>query len=145
MRNIDTTHSQSRRTVWGNVGLWVLQVLVGALFVFAGSMKFIMSVEEMTKQIQLPGLFLHFIGVCEVLGGLGLILPGALRIRPGLTPLAAALLVPIMIGATVLSVKIGGISGGVVPFLVGIACAFIAYQRSVRRTTARPSVSHTAG
>ena len=43
-----------------------------------------------------------FIGVAEVLGAIGLILPGVLRIRPGLTPLAAAGLVIIMIGATVI-------------------------------------------
>src|SRR5258706_3368555 len=50
--------------------------------------------------IQLPGLFLRFIGTCEVLGGLAMVLPGLLEIRTGITPLAAAGLVIIMIGAT---------------------------------------------
>ena len=65
-----------------NVILWILQVLLGLLFVFSGVMKFVMSVEEMNAQapVVLPGLFLHFIGVCEVLGGFGLILPSLLRI-----------------------------------------------------------------
>ena len=92
-----------------NLALWIVQVLLAVLFVFAGSMKFIMTVEEMTKQMAMPGWFLHFIGVAEVLGGLGLVLPGLFRIAPGLTPLAAAGLVIIMIGATVIGVMIGPI------------------------------------
>ena len=62
-----------------------------------------MPIEEMTKEIAMPGGFLRFIGVVEVLGAIGLILPWLLRIRPNLTPLAAAGLVIIMIGATVVT------------------------------------------
>jgi uncharacterized membrane protein YphA (DoxX/SURF4 family) len=69
--------------------LWIVQALLAAVFLFAGASKFIMSVEEMTKDIHLPGLFLRFIGAVEILGAIGLILPSLLRIRPGLTPLAA--------------------------------------------------------
>jgi uncharacterized membrane protein YphA (DoxX/SURF4 family) len=145
MSNSFTTTLRSARNLWGNVGLWTLQILLAGLFLFAGSMKFVMSVAEMTQQMALPGWFLHFIGVCEILGGLGLILPAALRIRPGLTPLAAALLVPIMIGATVLSVMIGGVSGGVVPFVIGAACTFVAIRRSKTIRVARPSLLQTAG
>ncbi len=78
--------------------LWVIQGLLALLFLFAGGMKLILPVEEMTKQmpVPLPGLFLRFIAVVEVLGALGLILPGLLRIRPGLTPLAATRLVIII-------------------------------------------------
>ena len=47
--------------------------------------------------VALSGTFLQFIGVCEALGGLGLILPGLLRIKPGLTPLAAVGLVIIVV------------------------------------------------
>ena len=109
--------------------LWIVQGLLALLFLFAGAMKFIMSVEEMTQQIQLPGLFLRFIGVCEILGGLGLILPSLLRIRPGLTPLAAACLIVIMIGATVISLMIGGVATAVAPFVVVLLLAFVAYGR----------------
>ena len=89
------------------MALWIVQGLLAVLFLFAGGMKLVMPIEEMTEQIALPGAFLRFIGVAEVLGGLGLILPGLLRIRPGLTPLAAAGLVIIMIGATVLTLASG--------------------------------------
>ena len=112
-----------------NIALWIIQALLALLFVFSGAMKFIMSVEEMTKEIALPGLFLHFIGVCEILGGLGLVLPWLLRIRPGLTPLAATGLVIIMIGAVVITLTTMGVAMAIFPFVVGILTAFVAYGR----------------
>ncbi len=73
-----------------NIALWIVQALLAALFLFAGGVKLITPIEEMTKQIAMPGWFLRFIGVAEVLGALGLILPWLLRIKPVLTPLAAS-------------------------------------------------------
>jgi uncharacterized membrane protein YphA (DoxX/SURF4 family) len=110
--------------------LWIIQVLLALLFLFAGSMKFIMPVEEMNRQapVVLPGLFLHFIGVCEILGGIGLMLPSLLRIKPGLTPLAAAGLAIITLGATVITMK-GGVSMAAVPFVVCLLSLFVAYGR----------------
>src|SRR5215210_3605974 len=87
--------------------LWVAQGLLALVFLFAGGMKLVLPLEVMTEQMPLPGLFLQFIGVAEVLGAIGLIFPGLLRIRPGLTPLAAGGLVIIMIGATVLTLASG--------------------------------------
>ena len=112
-----------------NIALWIIQALLALVFLFSGGMKFIMSVEEMTQQIPMPGWFLHFIGVCEILGGLGLILPWLTRIQPGLTPLAAAGLVIIMIGATVITLMINGIAMALLPLVVGILAAFVAYGR----------------
>ncbi|MBI3940435.1 MAG: DoxX family protein, partial [Acidobacteria bacterium] len=77
----------------------------------------------------LPGLFVRFIGVAEVLGAIGLILPGLLRIRPGLTPLAAAGLGVIMVGATVLTLAGGEIALALIPPGVGLLSAFVAYGR----------------
>ena len=93
MRN---AHGKSSQT---SGVLWVLQVLLAALFLFAGGMKLVTPIAALTKQVALPGPFLRFIGLAEVLGALGLILPGLLRIRLVLTPLAAAGLVIIMTGA----------------------------------------------
>jgi len=109
--------------------LWIVQALLALLFLFSGAMKFIMPIEEMTRDIQMPIAFLRFIGAAEILGGVGLVLPSLLRIRPGLTPLAAAGLVIIMIGATVLSLMIGGVALAVMPFVVGLLTAFVAYGR----------------
>jgi uncharacterized membrane protein YphA (DoxX/SURF4 family) len=112
-----------------NVVLWIIQVLLALLFLFAGGTKLILPIEEMTKQLPMPGLFLRFIGVCEVLGALGLILPGLLRIRPGLTPLAAAGLVIIMIGATVLTLPSDNVGSALMSLAAGILAAFVAFGR----------------
>jgi len=112
-----------------NIALWIAQGLLAAIFLFAGGMKLVLPVEEMTKQLPLPGLFLRFIAVCEVLGAIGLILPWLLGSRPGLTPLAAAGLVIIMIGATVLTLATAGITMALILLVVGILAAFVAYGR----------------
>ena len=112
-----------------NIALWIIQVLLALLFLFAGVMKLILPIEEMTKQMPMPGLFLRFIGVCEVVGGLGLILPGLLRMRPALTPLAAAGLVIIMIGAVTITLTGMPISAAGFPLVVGLLSAFVAYGR----------------
>jgi hypothetical protein len=106
-----------------------VQTLLALLFLFAGGMKLIMPVEEMTAQVPMPGLFLRFIGVCEVLGAIGLIAPGLTGIRPGLTPLAAAGLVIIMVGATVITVMYMPPSWALLPIVTGLLASFVAYGR----------------
>jgi hypothetical protein len=59
------------------------------------------------------------------LGALGLILPGLLRIRPGLTPLAAAGLVIIMIGATVVTLATGPAMLALIPLVTGLLLSFV--------------------
>ena len=114
-----------------NIALWIVQVLLALLFLFAGGMKLVLPIEEMTKQmpLPLPDLFLRFTGIVEVLGAIGLILPWLLRIRPGLTPVAAAGLVIVMIGATVYTLAAGDIALALMPLVVGILAAFVAYGR----------------
>jgi uncharacterized membrane protein len=114
-----------------NTALWIVQALLAALFLFAGGIKLVTPMEEMMKQmpIPLPGWFVLFTGVVEVLGAIGLILPRLLRIRPGLTPLAAAGLVIVMIGATVYTLAAGDIASSLIPLAVGLLCAFVAYGR----------------
>ena len=112
-----------------NILLWIIQVLLALLFLFGGGVKLIMPIEEMVKQTGMSALLLRFIGVCEVLGALGLILPGLLRIRPGLTPLAAVGLLIIMIGATAITLKSGGLAMALTPLVTGLLSAFVAYGR----------------
>jgi uncharacterized membrane protein YphA (DoxX/SURF4 family) len=109
--------------------LWIIQVLLALLFLFAGGAKLVMPIEEMTKQMPMPGPFLRFIGVAEVLGGLGLILPGLLRIQLVLTPLAAAGLAIITVGATVVTLKTGGGALALLPLVTALLSAFVAYGR----------------
>lgn len=108
--------------------LWTAQGVAALVFLFAGSVKFIMPADKMQQgPIQLPLAFMYFIGLCEVLGAFGLLLPGILRIRTALTPLAAGGLTIIMIGATVISVEAMGISAAPVPAVLGVITAWIAY------------------
>jgi hypothetical protein len=109
--------------------LWIVQGLLAALFLFAGVMKLVLPLDQMTGTIPLPGAFLRFIGVVEGLGAVGLILPSLLRIRPGLTPLAAGGLVIIMIGAVWITVAGGDVALAMIPLLVGVLAAFVAYGR----------------
>src|SRR5687768_718866 len=114
--------------------LWIVQVLLALVFLFSGGVKLVTPLEELTAQTPLPGWFVRFIGVAEVLGAIGLILPGLLRVRPGLTPLAAAGLVIIMIGATVLTLAGvvpggGGVAPALIPLVVGLLSAFVVYGR----------------
>jgi len=114
-----------------NILFWIIQVLLALEFLFSGTMKFVMSVAEMNAQapVVLPGWFLHFIGICEILGGIGLILPALLRIKPGLTPLAAAGLAIITAGATVITLM-GPMKGlAVVPLVTCVLCLVVAYGR----------------
>ena len=117
-----------------NIVLWIIQGLLALLFLFSGGMKLVIPPDVLRSmgspnQVVLPGLFIQFIGVCEVLGALGLILPGLLRIRTGLTPSAATGLVVIMVGATVLTMIGDGVGLAVIPFVTGLLTAFIAYGR----------------
>ena len=123
-----------------SVALWVVQALLAALFLFAGGMKLVLPLDALKGPVPLPGLFLRFIGVCEVLGGIGLILPQLLQIRPRLTPIAAAGLAIIMVGAVVITVAGEGVGMALIPLAVGLLCAFVVYGRS--RPTAGRAPSH---
>ena len=118
-----------------NRALWIVQGLLAALFLFAGGMKLITPVEVLSVMSPFPGEFIRFIGICEVLGAVGLILPYALRILPGLTALAAAGLVVIMVGATVTTLAIGGGLLAAPTLVLGLLASLVALGR-------RPSVPH---
>ena len=110
--------------------LWSAQIIAALLFLFAGSMKFIMPAEKMQQgPIVFSMAFIHFIGICECLGALGLILPGAFRINTWLTPLAAAGLTIIMIGATTITIPAMGVPAAILPAVVGTITSWIAYSR----------------
>ncbi len=110
--------------------LWVIQGLLAAIFLFSGGFKLVTPAATLTKQAHMSGTFLHFIAVLEVFGAIGLILPWLLRIKPVLTPIAAAGLVILMIGATVVTLKNGGGATAVVPAAVGVLCAIVVVFRS---------------
>jgi uncharacterized membrane protein YphA (DoxX/SURF4 family) len=114
-----------------NVTLWILQVIIALIFLFAGGMKLILPVEALLAEmpIKMPDLFVRFIGVCEVLGALGLVLPALTRVRRELTPLAAWALALEMVCATVYTLLGGGGATALMPLVLGLLCAAIAYGR----------------
>jgi DoxX-like protein len=116
----------SKRT---NASLWTIQALLALVFLFAGGMKLVVPIEMLKGPVALPGAFMRFIGVCETLGALGLILPGVFRIRTALTPLAASGLVIIMIGATTVTLIGGLVAPALVPVIVGTLASLVAYGR----------------
>lgn len=118
-----------------NIALWIVQVLLALVYLFAGGSKFAMSGADMQAQMEatthivLPIWFIRFIGTCELLGALGIILPGLFRTKTFLTPLAAAGFVIIMIGAVTIGL-IGGVGlPNLFPGTVGVLAAFVAYGR----------------
>src|SRR6267378_5386336 len=136
-----------RGTSTMNVALWIVQGLLAAVFLLAGGAKLVLPLDQMTGPVALPGWFLRFVGLAEVLGALGLILPGLLGIRPGLTPLAAAGLVIVMIGATVVTLTGGMVAVALMNVVVALLAAFVAYGRwrlAPYRDSSRPSVLRPA-
>ena len=107
-----------------------IQGLLALLFLFAGGMKLATPLAQLATMSPLPAPFLKFIGAVEVLGAIGLVVPWITRIRPGLTPLAASGLVIIMTGATVVALASGQVAPALIPAVVGLLAAFVAYGRS---------------
>ena len=116
-----------------NRALWTVQVLLALFFALArGAPKLLLPPETLPPMpIPLPYAFVLFIGVAEVAGALGLVLPGLFKIRTGLTPLAAGGLVLITLGATGYWLLAGDALGNAAfAFGMAVICAFVAYGRS---------------
>ena len=112
-----------------NALLWTVQGLLAALFLFAGGMKLVTPTEVLAKQSGMPGPFLLFIGIAEVAGALGLVLPGLVHIGRHLTSLAASGLVIIMVGATVVTLTTPQPATAAIPAVVGVLATLIAIGR----------------
>lgn len=112
-----------------SIVLWVVQILLALAFVMAGFMKATQPVEKLqarmnwTKHVS-PGL-VRLVGILEILGALGLILPVATKILPWLTPVAALGLVLTMIGAIITHVRLKETSQVVTPFVLLLLSLFI--------------------
>lgn len=110
--------------------LWVLQGLIGLFFLLAsGAPKLFLPLDMLGMPIVLNEAFVRFIGVAEVLGAVGLILPGVTHIRTALTPLAAVGLVLVTIGAAVYQLVARQPESAVFALVLGMITAFVAYGR----------------
>jgi uncharacterized membrane protein YphA (DoxX/SURF4 family) len=123
-----------------NIALWIVQILLALIFIPAGAQKLMQSKEVMVQggftgyaADYSPG-FLKTLGGLEVLGGIGVVLPWLTGILPWLTPLAAAGLAIIMIGATYVRFKRGETSMAVGTIVFFLMAVFVAYGRSFLST-----------
>jgi uncharacterized membrane protein YphA (DoxX/SURF4 family) len=121
-----------------NIALWIVQALLALAFLMAGGMKLVMPIDQllangMTLVEQVPVALIRFIGLSEVAGALGLILPAALRIQPKLTPLAAGALAFVMLLAVFTHVWLGEMQTIGSPLLLGLLAMFVAWGRSTKQ------------
>ena len=113
-----------------NASLWVLQVLLAVAFLAHGWL-FLFPPAEMVALMNaaIPPAFRVFIGVAEVLAAVGLTLPGIARVLPWFIPLAAAGLMIVMLGATILHGMRGEVGSAITTAILLIVATFVAYMR----------------
>ena len=117
-----------------DVMLWVVQGMLAVVFMGAGIMKLTKPRAELAQQkgmgyaADITDTQLKSIGLAEVLGALGLILPWALGIARALTPLAALGLTLLMIGAV--STHVRRKEAFTAPAILGALALFVAIGRA---------------
>ena len=108
-----------------NISLWVAQVLLAASLIWAASLKLFQSTDKLSQMwpwvAQVPNALVKFTGLVDLLGGLGLILPGLFRIQPKLTYIAALCIVALMVVASIFHISRGEASQ------IGANIAFAAF------------------
>lgn len=97
-----------------NIGLWVAQALVGALMLMGGFMKLTTPIAELSKMMawtgDFPEMIVRGLALLDIAGGVGIILPSLLKIKPNLTPLSAICIVFLMVAAITMHVSRGEVS-----------------------------------
>ena len=132
--NTSVTYSkdQAQSRTGLRASLWVVQILLAGMFGMAGWMKATVPLAELAQKLpwvtSLPTLT-RFIGICELAGAIGLIVPAITRILPKLTPLAASGLVAIMLLAIPFHISRGEIGVLGIPLTLGALAAFVAWGR----------------
>jgi putative oxidoreductase len=116
-----------------NIAFWVAQALLASMFLMTGIMKSTQPIEELGKSMPWVNDFsvamVRFIGVSELLGSIGLLLPALLRIKPILTPLAALGLFTIMVFAFIYHITKGEYQVLGFNLILGAIALFIAWGR----------------
>jgi uncharacterized membrane protein YphA (DoxX/SURF4 family) len=118
-----------------NIALWIVQVLLAAAFLLAGAMKAFRPIDSLAPNMGwvkvVTPLLVRLIGVAELLGGIGLLVPALTGIDPWLTPLAAAALALVMVLALIFHIARGEMNRLAPSGILGILAAFAAYGRFV--------------
>ncbi len=134
---IALTSSSSRGT---HVKLWVTQGLLAAVFLLSGAMKLTAPLDQLRAQMPWVsgaiGGAVRFIGLVEVLGAVGVVLPAATRVMPKLTPLAAAGLAAVMVLASLTHASRGEFGMIPVNLVLGGMAAFVAWEHARKKPIA---------
>lgn len=116
-----------------NAVLWCLQVLLAAAFLLFGGMKLGLPQAALAAKLSwvasAPRWLPRLIGVAEVLGAVGLVLPAATRVAPGLTPLASASLATVTLLAVLVHLARNEAAVGVPAAVLCLLCAALAAGR----------------
>ena len=141
-----TTKHVKRSKVW-HIGLWILQIVLAAMFLMVGFMKTATPIEELSKTVTIAAempLLIRFIGISELAAGIGLLLPAALRIRPQLTVLAAAGLALVMVLAIIFHLMRGEYPAIGTNIALGTLAGLVAWGRLYKAPIAsRNDASHS--
>lgn len=118
------------------IALWIVQSLLALAFLAAGVMKATQPLAELATQMtwieSFPAWAVRAIGVAEFAGALGLLLPSITRIKPVLTPVAAAALAALMVGAAGTHVVLAEPAMAAPSVVLGSLAAFVAWGRFVK-------------
>ena len=137
---------QRQRSKALHITLWIAQVILAAKFLMSGFMKLSQPIDQLSKMLpwaaQVPEALVRFIGVAEVLGAIGLILPSLLRIQPKLTPIAAVGLALVMLFAVVFHISRGETPMIGMNFILIAIAAYIAWGRFKKAPITPKSANH---
>jgi putative oxidoreductase len=130
-----TISTPYRRPKVLHITLWILQAILASMFMMGGFMKTFMPIAELSATMpwasDIPQLT-RFIGITQILGALGLILPAALKIAPRLTVWAASGLALTMVLALLFHINRGEMSALPINIVLGLLAGFIAWGRSTK-------------
>lgn len=116
-----------------NVFLWIAAGVLAAMFLLAGGLKVARPKEKLASimewTVSVPEVQVKALGLVEVLGAIGLILPRALNIAPVLTPAAAVGCAIVMIGATIVHVRMEDYPGVGMPAVLLTLAVIVAAGR----------------
>jgi putative oxidoreductase len=128
-----TNHAGPKKAKFLQWSLWTVQALLALAFVMAGSMKATTPYAELATKMAwvgaVPEGLVRFIGIAELLGGIGLVVPAVTRIRPSLTALAGAGLALVMLLASFFHLSRGEAGAVPVNLVLGGLAAFVAWGR----------------
>ena len=137
---------QQQRSKALHITLWIAQVILAAMFLMSGFMKVAQPIDKLSQMLpwaaQVSEALVRFIGIAEVLGAVGLILPSLLRIQPKLTPIAAVGLALVMLFAVAFHISRGETPGIGMNFILIAIAAFIAWGRFKKAPITPKSANH---